>query len=177
MNLFNFLSQKQKCRKCGEYKPLSEFYKNQKRCKTCCWKGIKEWRLRNPDKVRTYKKRFRQKHKEAIALYYKTWYQKNGRKRIKKQQKAHWQIRQALREKQIVKNGICEICGSSYNVIAHHPNYNKPLKVIWVCMSCHKLIHLNNLATERDINKIKDKFLKILQGAISENWEEKDATK
>ena len=30
----------------------------------------------------------------------------------------------------------CVICGSD-NTEKHHPDYDKPLKVIWICKSCH----------------------------------------
>ena len=39
----------------------------------------------------------------------------------------------------------CAICGSPYYVIAHHPDYNKPFCVLWVCISCHIHIHAGRL--------------------------------
>lgn len=39
------------------------------------------------------------------------------------------------------KKGLCEICLSDRNVIAHHHNYNEPLNIIWLCKVCHSLLH------------------------------------
>lgn len=62
--------------------------------------------------------------------------------------------------KDAVKNAIlsgklkpkpCEKCGSKKNVIAHHDDYSKPLKVRWLCESCHRLYHNNNLSELSDL--------------------------
>lgn len=41
---------------------------------------------------------------------------------------------------------ICSVCGSVLNVQAHHPDYSKPLEVIWLCTPCHADEHRNMLA-------------------------------
>ena len=33
-------------------------------------------------------------------------------------------------------------CGSNKNIQGHHPDYDKPLDVIWLCPPCHRLEHL-----------------------------------
>ena len=35
----------------------------------------------------------------------------------------------------------CERCGSEYKVEKHHPEYSKPLLVIFLCRPCHKAEH------------------------------------
>jgi len=42
-------------------------------------------------------------------------------------------------------DSICSICGSPFFVVAHHPDYNKPFQVIWICVSCHRRIHEGKL--------------------------------
>jgi hypothetical protein len=43
----------------------------------------------------------------------------------------------------------CESCGEKEgNIDAHHPDYKKPLEVIWLCRSCHKLLHSGKLKLE-----------------------------
>jgi hypothetical protein len=36
----------------------------------------------------------------------------------------------------------CATCRSS-NTVAHHEDYRKPLYLIWLCESCHALLHAN----------------------------------
>jgi hypothetical protein len=44
----------QKCTKCGETKLLSEFYKKQRKCKTCFANYYKENRKKTLDRIRKY---------------------------------------------------------------------------------------------------------------------------
>lgn len=35
----------------------------------------------------------------------------------------------------------CSRCISTVNIQGHHPDYNKPLEVIWLCVLCHNSEH------------------------------------
>ena len=35
----------------------------------------------------------------------------------------------------------CSLCGSTYRLEKHHPDYNKPLEVIWLCRKDHVELH------------------------------------
>lgn len=37
---------------------------------------------------------------------------------------------------------LCEVCGEDAEM--HHPDYSKPLEVIWLCRAHHKELHDNN---------------------------------
>jgi len=37
--------------------------------------------------------------------------------------------------------GNCETCGTEKGIEAHHPDYNNPLEVIWLCTECHRELH------------------------------------
>jgi hypothetical protein len=38
----------------------------------------------------------------------------------------------------------CEICGSEENIESHHPDYKKPLDVMWLCPDHHRRIESEN---------------------------------
>lgn len=35
----------------------------------------------------------------------------------------------------------CTVCGAKDDLQMHHDDYNKPLKVRWLCRACHKRLH------------------------------------
>lgn len=37
--------------------------------------------------------------------------------------------------------GCCECCKTKEGITAHHPDYTKPLEVVWLCVDCHKELH------------------------------------
>lgn len=129
--------------------------------KEYCKKYLKEWRKNHPYYSRDYMK----SHPESRAKqakYYKKWYKENGRKRKKDYYKvislwvernpekraASIILNNAIKRGFIIKPNRCSICKEKTNRInGHHKDYNKPLKVLWVCSSCHKKIHSKNFLT------------------------------
>lgn len=53
--------------------------------------------------------------------------------------KAREEVQKALRSGKLTKKP-CELCGDP-KVQAHHVNYARPLKVVWLCRSCHDKTH------------------------------------
>lgn len=146
-----------KCFKCEEVKPLSEFYKHKQmadghlnKCKICTKKDVKKHRDANLDKAREYDRaRNSMPHRVAArTLYQKTdAYKLSHAESVRKYRKNHPQryfaktcIGNALRDGRI-KKLPCWVCGSS-EVEGHHPDYNAPLDVVWLCQAHHKEIHL-----------------------------------
>lgn len=39
----------------------------------------------------------------------------------------------------------CEFCGATENIHRHHDDYDKPLEIRWLCASCHKRFHLEQM--------------------------------
>jgi len=88
-------------------------------------------------------------------LYYKEWYRKNGRVRsedymrvveewIEKNpdgHKAHIILNNAVKTGRIPRPEECCECNAIGRLHAHHEDYSKPLDVMWLCASCHKLKH------------------------------------
>lgn len=91
------------CIKCGQSKPLSEYYHQGRdgACKPCYCQQTMDWMRRNPAKAKTIKRRYqkspkgraaaskdnrltRQRHPEKVAAAKKAAYQKNRPKYIKR---------------------------------------------------------------------------------------------
>jgi uncharacterized protein with PIN domain len=56
----------------------------------------------------------------------------------------------------VQRKGVCEKCGDAGEfkdgrtaIQAHHPDYNKPLDVMWLCQKCHHDWHKHNKAIPR----------------------------
>jgi len=56
-------------------------------------------------------------------------------------------IGNGVASRRIIKPRQCSHCKSTWQVEAHHPDYNKPNEVIWLCKSCHSKLH-----NRQDIN-------------------------
>ena len=103
-----------------------------------------------------YKHKSDSKFLEKRRKYYRNWYKKNGRRRsvnyleISKnwrvhhplEVKAHRLLENALKEGDIIKADQCSECKrKNIRLSGHHEDYLKPLEVVWLCSSCHKLRH------------------------------------
>jgi len=155
------------CKKCGETKDLSQFYKHKEMrdghlniCISCKKLYAEEYRSKYSDKIkefdrsrpnydkrllanRTYGRRHIKEHTKHNSKY-----RKNNPEKVA----AHLLVAKAIREGVIVKNDYCELCGSNYKVSAHHEDYSKPLDIIWLCDTCHKKVHKEKNAIRRLAN-------------------------
>jgi hypothetical protein len=130
------------CIRCGESKPISEFYVHKmmadghlNKCKSCCRSDATANRVRHLSRYRQYdRERFstlrRRMSVEKQRISYRT--------RYPEKRAAHVATGNAIRSGKLVK-GPCEVCGSLV-VDAHHDDYSKPLEVRWLCR-VHHLIH------------------------------------
>jgi ribosomal protein S27AE len=50
---------------------------------------------------------------------------------------ARRQVHNALRSGRIVRPTACSRCGLETRITAHHPDYTRPLDVVWLCYQCH----------------------------------------
>jgi len=60
-----------------------------------------------------------------------------------------WQtVCRAVKRGEIMKKKNCEKCGLEKKLQGHHPDYNKPLDVVFLCHKCHEIEHkkLSNVA-------------------------------
>lgn len=146
------------CTKCGESKPLEAFYKHpfgkdgrMPKCAECTKAAVRENRQARIEYYRAYERtRAKLPHRvEARAEYAKRNPKKFPESDPVKRQ-ARIKLGNAIRDGKIVRPPHCEVCGTPEDKIhGHHDDYTKPLDVIWVCTSCHALIHAYWRAQER----------------------------
>jgi hypothetical protein len=102
-------------------------------------KALREkWKEANPDWIKNY-------HKKYYKEYFKTEKGKEVRRKAGRKQRlgenrdkvlARKRLNYAIEYGHIIKNP-CERCGE-FKVEGHHPDYTKPLEVIWLCHKCHR---------------------------------------
>ncbi|MDE2020579.1 MAG: hypothetical protein KGJ13_09615 [Patescibacteria group bacterium] len=146
-----------KCFKCGEAKTTNDFYKHSAmadgllgKCKDCTKKDAANRIERVKNDVNWVEKE-RERCRNKQVIYRKThvvktypevkerWADKNKIKR-----KAQFAANNALRDGKIKRSEICEICGAKGELEKHHPDYEKPLLIQWLCLKCHGLTRRKN---------------------------------
>ncbi len=131
------------CFKCKGTYPLDEFYPHKRmkdghlnKCKSCTKKDEKRYRALNPDKIRLYEKeRFKNPERKKLAAKVSSVW----RKKYPEKSRAQSTLWKAI-IKGTIKRRNCEKCGAQ-KAHAHHPDYTKPLKVLWLCPLHHKEQH------------------------------------
>ena len=99
------------------------------------YRSFDKMRASMPHRVsarKEYQKSDAGKIRHAVACA--NWIKKNPARRL-----AHNELSSALHAGKIQKLP-CLVCGSD-EVEAHHPDYSRPLDVVWLCEDHHKEIH------------------------------------
>lgn len=76
-------------------------------------------------------------------IRHKKYYEKNREKLLPKRN-THKLVMYAVKLGVLIRPNKCEKCGKECKPHGHHTDYSKPIDVIWLCHSCHKLEHLND---------------------------------
>lgn len=135
------LEKSKECFKCGDEKPLSEFYKHAQmadghlnKCKDCARKDSIKHRGDNLEKIRAYDRSRGNRQKPN--------YTKEYREKYPKKYKAHCMVNNAIRGGKLFRMP-CEVCGCK-KTTGHHDDYDKPLNVRWLCYAHHSQWHAKN---------------------------------
>lgn len=144
------------CFKCLFKKPLEAFYKHSRmadgrlnKCMDCAKSDVNKHRQENLLNIRAYDRMrglmphrvaarkeyaktpaFAESHKSATLR----WVAKHPERR-----KAHHTVSNALRDGKLQKLP-CLVCGND-KVEGHHPDYSRPLDVVWLCNTHHRQTH------------------------------------
>jgi hypothetical protein len=144
------------CKTCSKDKPLSSFYVHKAMldghlniCKDCTKARVSKHRALNIDSVRAYDKQRAMKPERVNARkeYAKTEAGKkshakaliNYREKHTDRYFAHQVFSNAIKDGKVEKLP-CFICGDN-KVEGHHPDYSRPLDVVWLCNKHHREAH------------------------------------
>lgn len=130
------------CFKCQSLKPLSDFYRHANmadgrlnKCIDCAKKDARMVRSSKIDYYRAYdRERAALPHRQALAKrVFANWIVEHKDRRA-----ANIALGNAVK-RGLVKKQPCWVCGEK--AVAHHPDYSRPLDVVWLCYAHHKQTH------------------------------------
>lgn len=146
------------CFKCNETKPLSEFYRHPKmadghlnKCKKCAKRDALRHREDNIDAVRAYdrnrgmlphrveaRKTYQQTEagKVAVSRAHRNYISKHPKRRA-----AQVVVGNAVRDGRLIPWPTCALPDCEAKPEAHHPDYDRPLQVEWLCRVHHRQAH------------------------------------
>lgn len=138
------------CKSCGTQGGDEAFYEsNRTKCKQCIRAAVIANRLAKIDYYRQFDNmRASQPHRVAARKEYATTdaYKASHKKAVvrylgshPKRRAAHVAIGNAIRDGRITKCP-CMVCGAK-KVEGHHPDYDRPLDVVWLCTTHHNEAH------------------------------------
>jgi len=127
-----------KCKDCQAEKPQKDFYGKQGECKECTKKRVSAYGKTTKGKEVDRKRNLKPERKKKQLGYVR-----KSRKKHVNRYKCMSKFWNEFR-KGTIKKLSCEKCGTDQLVEAHHPDYSKPLEVIWLCSLHHKEWHRNN---------------------------------
>ena len=160
------------CKLCHKIFPLDGFYKHSatndgylNQCKECTrarvasrykrlmldpsFRDAERKRCRERAVRRGYAKKYKEqnleKYKKITLIANTEWRRRNKEKRV-----AHDRVAKAIKSGRLRKSP-CEVCGSIESE-THHPDYSRPLEVVWLCSKHHKDLH-NRLRSEKLLGK------------------------
>lgn len=129
------------CFKCGEQKAIDDFYRHPMmadgrlgKCKDCTKLDMRIDRVTKP-RVRAYDRaRSSEPHRVALRKKIADRWRQEHPERAKAQQHAS----NAVRDGRLPREDKCQVCGLPADRIEkHHPDYSRPLLVMWLCKPCH----------------------------------------
>lgn len=139
------------CSQCGQTKKNKLFPKTASaKCKSCISLRGEKYYVKNYSSIRSKQAQFYVENREQIRASQKafvntpegweTWL-RSHKKYVKNNPHKVW-ARNVLRRavlKGIIEKQPCIVCGADAH--AHHPDYSKPLDVIWLCRRHHQILH------------------------------------
>lgn len=143
------------CPKCGESKPLEQFYKYssskdglQSYCGVCARARVCQWNRDNPGRS-SLRRQQRRKNNPDRMRKLDTKHKARHRKRHRDRAVARQMITTRLQNGGLTPDP-CTVCSTTENIQSHHPDYSKPLEVVWLCKKHHQDLHAGRLALTKE---------------------------
>lgn len=144
---------KKKCGKCKHWKALDTFHKERASrdglgywCRECQRRYQRRYRATEAGKAAMRRYRSTEPAKAAIRRYEASEVGKVAgkarKRRYRENNKEKIACRNALNNAiiagKIIRPKICSACNQPNGIItSHHPDYDKPYDVVWLCSPCH----------------------------------------
>lgn len=131
------------CPTCKRWLPCTEYYfdkrtsnKLKSQCKKCHTAG--SLRTRDAENTRRINREYMRRTRRKNADKFRERERLSSRKRMRTQKTIAREIlNRAVKSGKIAKPERCESCGKIKKLTAHHPDYSRPLEVVWLCYECH----------------------------------------
>lgn len=145
-----------KCSCCGQLKPESEFQKRAASkdgltasCRQCLKARDAARYPKEKERRAAGNKAYTQTERGAqVATAAKQkWQAYNKRKRA-----AHVALGNAVRDGRVTPWPVCAVPECNHKPEAHHPDYDAPLAVVWLCPSHHKRVHSQQRKIDDEAN-------------------------
>ncbi len=155
------------CKECGLVKKADCFSNHLlcqdgklAKCKQCLNEINKKMSAKKRKRLRQLQKEWREIHKDYLKEYHRDYQKKNKKACSKWRQKHREKFPEREKARQLVSRLInggylfpepCMIpgCNSIEHIQSHHPDYTRPLEVVWLCRNHHYAV---------DNGKLKVKF-------------------
>jgi len=133
------------CSRCGKWLPNTEYYSDSRtgnglkaQCRICHMKGCLA--TRDPDNARKINREYMARARRINPDKFKER-EKNRPPASPKKVLARSRLNSAVKNGTLDKPKQCSKCGSEIRINGHHPDYNEPLEVEWLCPLCHAETH------------------------------------
>lgn len=141
-----------RCKKCMQEYEKTNLNQERKRELRTKYRENNRERIREQDREAYHQdpEKFREKARISQKKYFQTdkgreKYKQQGlklRKKYPEKARARSLLSNAICAGKIIRPSKCSLCRCDKGIIeSHHPDYSKPLDVIWVCKSCHFMVH------------------------------------
>lgn len=151
------------CNRCGLEKPDTDFARRkasrdglQFKCRVCDAVVNKAWHTDNPEQSQANTRAWNLANKVHIAARHRKYikdhplYQAESSAKYRQDNpikyRARIKLREAVRTGRLTRPCLCQFCGGTGPIEAHHRDYNEPLHVQWLCRPCHHGEHAHSIA-------------------------------